>query len=154
MVIRFVDNFFHTLPYALFFMFFLLFLLSPFLFRFWGNRVLSLFCPYYVLLLSCSQFQPVPFLLSLFPFFALLVPFPTKLVPFLHSPCTPFFVHPENCGLAILHKNCFLPRSAFSSSNLSVVFISTDKWNGCENYPDACIQVVLSAIPLSCAPQL
>ena len=60
----------------------------------------------------------------------------------------------KNCGLAILHKNCFLPRSAFSSSNLSVVFISTDKWNGCESYPDACIQVVLSAIPLSCAPQL
>ena len=42
------------------------------------------------------------------------------LVPFLHSPCTPFFVLPQNCGLAILHKNCFLPRSAFSSSNLSV----------------------------------
>ena len=30
------------------------------------------------------------------------------------------FMLPENCGLAILHKNCFLPRSAFSSSNLSV----------------------------------
>ena len=96
----------------------------------------------------------VPFFTRPAPFFALLVPFGLSLFLFYTLPARLFFVHPENCGLAILHKNCFLPRSAFSSSNLSVVFISTDKWNGCESYPDACIQVVLSAIPLSCAPQL
>ena len=98
--------------------------------------------------------------LSLCLFFIACVFFTPNLFQKRHNLCSHsphparHFMHPKNCGLAILHKNCFLPRSAFSSSNLSVVFISTDKWNGCESYLDACIQVVLSAIPLSCAPQL
>ena len=58
--------FLHSFLCALLFIFVWLFLLTPFLFRFWGNRFLSLLYPYYILIIP--YFCPVPnfslFLLS------------------------------------------------------------------------------------------
>ena len=65
-----------------------------------------------------------------------------------------FLCFSKIAGQQFCIKTVFFRATRFLQVIYQWQFIGTDKWNGCEGYPDACIHVVSPAIPLSCAPQL
>lgn len=75
------------------------FLLSPFFFRFWGNR-------FFVLVISLLFPTFVLFPISACSFFALLVPFFTRFVPFLVACIN--FACPFCASLSIFYTNLYL----------------------------------------------
>ena len=65
-----------------------------------------------------------------------------------------FLCFSKIAGQQFCIKTVFFRAARFLQVIYQWQFIGTDKWNGCESYPDACIHVLLPTIPLSCAPQL